>query len=177
VSDERGRYTIDDIPPGDYYLGINIGSAPVKEHPYPVTYYPSTPDIRQATRISIGIGANVQDFDLRVPGRLSVVTVRGRIQTASGTPPPLQDRPQIRIREPGLSGQIETKEIEVDAEGRFRYDLCEGIRYSVSAFSGAPKAKTYSAPVEFTPAGHNDQLILILDKTAEEFGKLQSRDR
>jgi len=64
VSDEAGHYTIDEIPPGDYYLGVNIRSAPVKEHPYPRTFYPNTPDVRRAVKISVGVGEGVQNFDL-----------------------------------------------------------------------------------------------------------------
>ena len=172
VSDEEGHYTIDEIPPGDYYLGVNIKSVPVKEHPYPSIYYPNTPDIRRASRISVGVGAGAQNFDLQVSRRLSLVTMRGRIQNADGAPPSVQDHPEVRIREPGLSGQVETKEIEIDTEGRFQYELCEGIKYSAFAFSGPVRARTYSAPVEFTPTRENDQLVLTIDKTPEEFHKL-----
>ena len=67
VSDESGEYAINGIPPGNYYLGVNIRSTPTKEHPYPRTYYPGTPDLSQATQITIAIGASVLDRDLRVP--------------------------------------------------------------------------------------------------------------
>jgi hypothetical protein len=35
ISDESGHYAIDGIPPGEYYLGVNILSTPTKEQPYP----------------------------------------------------------------------------------------------------------------------------------------------
>jgi len=40
------------------------------------------------------------------------------------------------MKEPGLHGQIEDKELQVDSEGQFRVKLCEGVRYSAFAFSG-----------------------------------------
>jgi len=175
VSNEDGRYTIDNIPPGDYYLGVNIGSAPVKESPYPSTYYPRTTDIRKAMRIGVSVGAGVQGFDMQVPHKLALVTIRGRIQNADGKPPLVEEYPQVRIREPGLSGQIETKEIEIDAEGRFEYVLCEGIKYSAFAFSGPAHAETYSAPIEFTATREHDQLVLTLDRTPDEFYKLTEK--
>jgi hypothetical protein len=173
VSDESGQYAIDGIPPGNYYLGVNIRSTPTKEHPYPSTYYPGTPNLSQATQIDIAIGASVLDRDLRVPRRLSLVMIHGRIQNADGKPPQVQDHPQVRIKEPGLHGQIERETIKIDADGRFQFELCEGIKYSAFAFSGPMRSPTYSVPIEFTPTKESDQLVLILDKTTEEFRKLR----
>ena len=173
VSDESGRYAIDGIPPGNYYLGVNIRSTPTKEHPYPSTYYPGTPSLSEAIQIGIAIGVSVLDRDLRVPRRLPLVMIHGRIQSADGKPPLTGDRAQVRIKEPGLRGQIEEETIKIDAEGRFQFELCEGIRYSAFAFSGPMRSPTYSVPIEFTPTKEDDQLVLILDKTPEEFRKLR----
>jgi len=174
ISDQDGHYEINGIPPGNYYLGVNINSTPTKEHPYPTTYYPNTPDRNLAMRIGV-VGASVQEYDLRVPRRLSLVTVHGKIQTAEGKSPLPQDHPQVRIKEPGLYGQIENETIRIDADGQFQFDLCEGIEYSAFAFSGPIRSAIYSAPVEFTPTKENDRLVLILDKTFEEFRKLRPK--
>ncbi len=80
VSDERGQYEIDGISPGDYYLGINIGSAPTKEYPYPPVDYPNTHDVRQAIPIAFMTGPLVQSFELTAPERLPVIKLRGRIE-------------------------------------------------------------------------------------------------
>ncbi len=173
VSDENGHYTIDGVPPGEYLLGVNIKSSPTKEYPYTPTYYPNTPDVGKAIPIRVADRVSTQDFDLRVPPQLSLVTIKGRVQTKDGKPPPAQDHPQVRIKEPGLRGQIEQEEIKIDVEGRFQFELCEGIPYSAFAFSGPPVPVAYSAPVEFTPTKENDQLVLTLDKTPEEFLKLR----
>lgn len=163
-SNESGHYTIDGIPPGDYYLGINISSTPTKEHPYPKTYYPNTPDLRQAMRISFVIGASVQDFDLRVPTKLALITLHGRIQNIDGKPPLLQDHPQVRIKESDGFGQIEHETIKVDADGRFEFQLCEGVEYSAFAFAGPMRTQKFSARVEFTPTKESNLLVLTLDK-------------
>jgi len=170
VSDEAGHYAIDGIPPGDYYLGINISHTPTKEHPYPPTYYPNTRDIGSSIPVSISISASVRSYDLTAPPKLKVVRVRGRITDASGPP---QNRPQVRIKEPGLYGQIETQEVTVDAEGRFEIELCEGVRYSAFAFSGFPKGANYSEPIEFT-AG-DKELHFVLNKTQQEFNQLSRK--
>jgi hypothetical protein len=133
LTDEQGRYAIDGIPPGDYYLGINIKSTPTKQRAYAATYYPNTPDIAQALQIAFAPGPLTYDLDLRLPGKLRLVTIQGRVLNPDGTPPRGEDYPRIAIQEPGLSGQIEGREIAIDAEGRFEFELCEGVSYSAYA--------------------------------------------
>lgn len=172
VSDDDGSYIVDGIPPGRYYLGINIKSTPTKEHPFPRTYYPNTADVPQATPITIVSGATVQRFDLQISNRLPVIEVLGRVLKSDGTSPDVNEHPQVRIKEPGLSGQIEQQEIVVDAEGRFRFELCEGVTYSAFAFLGPITRAVYSSPIEFTPTPENNRLELVLDKSQEEFDRL-----
>jgi hypothetical protein len=169
VSDEKGLYAIDGIPPGEYYLGINISHTPTKEYPYAPTYYPNTPEKGGAIPVAISTGAAVHSYDLTAPAKLKVVRVRGRITDAAGLPP--QNHPQVRIKEPGLFGQIETQPVAVDSDGRFEIELCEGVRYSAFAFSGLPKDTVYSEPIEFT-AG-DTELQFVLTKTAQDFMQLR----
>lgn len=171
VSNENGFYAIDGIPPGDYYLGINIGHTPTKEYPYAPTYYPNTADLRDAIPVAISIGARVQTYDLTAPAKLKTVVVRGLITDASGLPP--QNRPDVRIKEPGLTGEIETQPLLVDSEGRFEIELCEGVRYSAFAFTGFPKDTVYSEPIEFTAS--DTELHFVLNKTPEEFDQLSRK--
>jgi hypothetical protein len=167
ITDEDGHYTIDGLPPGEYYLGVNIQSTPSKKHPYATTYYPNTPDPRQAVPIGVPVGASVQMFDLRVPRRLPLVTIRGKVQTADGKPPLPEDHPQIYV-------ETQNGNIRPDAGGQFELELCEGINYSAYASSGPVRSRTYSAHVEFTPTKEHE-LVLILDKTEEQFLKLRPR--
>ena len=172
VSGADGSYVIDGIPPGEYYLGINIKSTPTKDHPFPPTYYPNTTDIKQATPLFVGVGATVREFELRVADKLPLVVIEGRVLNAAGQPPSARDRPAVRIKEPGLFGQIETEPVRIDSEGRFRIELCEGVRYSAFASSGPGLKGMYSAPIEFVASKENSKLDLVLDKTWEQFRKL-----
>jgi hypothetical protein len=140
---------IDGIPRGEYYLGVSIGSTPTKYHPYARVYYPDVLDPKEAVTIAIGEGAATHDYDLRVPGKLALIEIQGRILKPDGKPRALDEHPQVRFKEPGLGGQIEQEIIEVDAEGRFRFELCKGIAYSAFAFAGSPRNSIYSAPLEF----------------------------
>jgi hypothetical protein len=81
----------------------------------------------------------------------------------------LKDHPQVRIKESDGFGQIEQEAINVDADRRFEFQLCEGIKYSAFAFAGPTPSQINSTPVRFTPTKEYDQLVLTLDTTAEEF--------
>jgi hypothetical protein len=172
VSDARGHYAIDGIPPGEYYLGVNIKSTPTREHPFAPMYYPGTLNVKEAFPISVVEKPATQYFDLKDPRRLPVITVRGRILAADGHPS--SRHPQIRIAGPGLNDEtIETIGIQIDSDGRFQYELCEGVRYSARAFDGVPtEGPMNSAPVEFVPMRDGPVLLFILNKTDEEFIKL-----
>lgn len=174
ITDDQGRYAIDGIPPGEYFVGINIKSTPTKQHPYASTYYPNTTDVAQALRVGFSLGASVQEIDLRAPEKLPIVTIQGIILNPDGKPPRVEDHPQVRIKEPKLYGQIEEEVIKIDAEGRFQFELCEGVPYSAFAFAGPVRTQIYSAPIEFTPTRENNRLVLILSKTSADFQKARS---
>jgi hypothetical protein len=171
VSDAQGHYAIDGIPPGDYYLGVNIRSVPTREHPFAPMYFPGTVNVKEAFPISIVDKAYTQTLDLRGSRRLQVITVRGRVFTADGHPS--KRYPSIRIKGPGLSGEVERGEIQIDSDGRFQYELCEGVRYSAYAFDGTPtENQMHSAPVEVVPTREAPELLFILDKADKEFAEL-----
>jgi hypothetical protein len=167
----KGHYAITAIPPGEYLLGININSTPTKEYPFPPTYYPNAAVPDEAKTVKFNQSVSVQDIDLRVPYRLALVKLHGRVLNADGHAPSKGDA-QVLIKEPGLNGQISQSPIIIDSEGRFEFELCEGVGYSAFAFSERPPQEMHSAPVEFVATKEGDELILTLDKTSEEFGDL-----
>lgn len=137
---------------------------------YLPTYYPNAHDAKEAIAIAFTVAASVRSYDLAEPEKLRVITVRGRITDAAGLPP--KDQPQIRIKEPGLYGQIEAGELKVDSEGRFEVQLCEWARYSAFAFAGPVRGEIHSAPMEFTARDSGAEMIFVLNKTAKELADL-----
>lgn len=174
-SDDKGHYSIDGIPPGEYLLGVNIGFTPRKELPYSERYYPDTADPRLAMPLKFFVGASIQSFDLRLPDRLPLIKIKGRILKADGTPPRPEDDADVLIQEPRLGWHVSHERIKIDAEGWFEYELCEGIAYSAYAYYGPYGARTYSAPLEFIATKEHDRLLFVLDKTSKEFDALKPK--
>lgn len=136
-------------------------------------------DPRDAVTIVIGESAATYEDDLRVPGKLALIEIQVRILKSDGKPPLPEDHPQVRFEEPGLQGPMEDGAVDVDADGWFQIELCEGVAYSAFAFAGSPKNAVYSAPLEFTANRKNQHLEFILDKSPDELlnssGALQSQ--
>ena len=174
VSNEEGRYEINGVPPGEYFLGTNVKSTPTKSHPYPRVFYPGVSDSKEAIVVTVGQAAATRNYDLRVPGKLALIEIQGRILKADGNPPSPEDRAAVRFKEPGLNGQIEEQEIRIDSDGRFQFELCEGVHYSAFAFAGS-RTRIYSAPLEFLASKENRVLTFLLNKSSDEFSKLEQK--
>jgi hypothetical protein len=65
-TDETGRFDLWPLPPGDYYVGVNINSSPKEDAPFPPTYYPGVANPKAATILHLDEG-EVKDLELRLP--------------------------------------------------------------------------------------------------------------
>lgn len=74
-----------------------------------------------------------------------------------------------------MSSTVDAGPLSVDSDGRFQMLLCEGVHYSAYALAGLPHNATFSAPIEFTANRQNSEIVLVLDKTFEEFFVLHQR--
>ncbi|HET6930841.1 MAG TPA: carboxypeptidase-like regulatory domain-containing protein [Candidatus Acidoferrum sp.] len=64
-TDEKDRFDLWPLPPGDYYVGVNINNSPSAGQPFPPTYYPGVTDQKKASVVSIGLG-EVKELELPV---------------------------------------------------------------------------------------------------------------
>jgi hypothetical protein len=90
ITNDRGEYRAFGIPPGKYRVVVNWSpriegpsATPVKlasgeEQTYRPTWYPGTPDRKQATTVEVTPGADLEGFDIQVV-RSHAVRVRGRV--------------------------------------------------------------------------------------------------
>jgi hypothetical protein len=64
-TDEKDRFDLWPLPPGDYYVGVNINSSPKEDAPFPPTYFPGVTNQKNATVVSVGLG-EVKELELSV---------------------------------------------------------------------------------------------------------------
>jgi hypothetical protein len=87
-TDDRGRYRIFGVAPGDYVLLVvasDLGGAStdlVRDVP---TYYPGTASIAEAQWVTLASGQERAGFDMRLV-RAQTAAIRGRLRTADNRP-------------------------------------------------------------------------------------------
>jgi hypothetical protein len=144
ATDSAGRFQLDDVPPGRYYIVAGRLETP--------TFYPGVRDMGSAKLIQVAAKATVRDIDFVISGTsvvsttvsLPIVRVNGRVVlknnsrasmppnitlqifpaagTAVGVPPGtllsagIAAAPSVRVPQTNMT-------IPVDPEGRFKADL------------------------------------------------------
>ena len=94
-TDDTGTYRMFGLAPGDYYVnaqgGFGVGNVVVStagsntEDSYAPTYYPGTPNVADAQRLSIKVGQVLMGVNFAVtPSRLA--SIRGRVLNSRGEP-------------------------------------------------------------------------------------------
>ena len=157
ISDETGKYSIEGIPPGEYFVILAKGKIPSKDHPYRRTYFPDTTDIRQATPVLVGAGTFHRQIDLRLPVPLKTVPVKVKIRNAE------EQGQVLHITQAGS-----LRDLRADLKDLVTFELCEGVTY----IAYAAGQERYSKPVQFTPGSEGLELTLVIDTSSEEFNKL-----
>jgi hypothetical protein len=66
LTDENNRFDLWPLPPGDYYVGVNISSSPKAEAPFPPTYYPGVTSQQAAKVVRVKEG-EIAELELTLP--------------------------------------------------------------------------------------------------------------
>jgi hypothetical protein len=157
AADRHGRYEIVGLSPGEYVVGVNLGSNfPTAKAPFPATYYPGTHSLDEAKRFVIQGPAHFSDVDISVPVAGEVVNLK--IQATFEDGRPAQDQP-IGLSDTGygIRGGRDT-----DAQGMASLPVVRGTRYVVMAYRGTTGG--CAAPVTVGPENYPDVVHLVYSK-------------
>ena len=120
-TDEDGRFVVDELPAGDYLVGINPdGTIGDQDSPYAATWYPGTNDPAKAVRITLRRG-EVRAIDFQLPPKLEKRAVTGVVRWPDGRPAP---GASVFLR--GQAPGSWSERTETDEAGRFRIEGFEG---------------------------------------------------
>jgi hypothetical protein len=138
TTDDRGRFRIENLQPGSYYVIALAGvfADPDATGGFAPTFYPGTPQAGSAARVPVGPGQEVTgvDFPL-VP--VPTVSVSGRFVDGQGQPVPRADYAFMAHDSTGASGVALVRGV-ADADGRFALLSVPSGRYTIQAF-GRPE--------------------------------------
>jgi hypothetical protein len=128
ISDDLGRFSFRELPPGPYRVGVNLMLGPRPDSPYPVAY--ALDPAGQPAVIELGLGALHQLRPI-VISRLESTKAAGQVVWADGRPaagcrvsawPLVQPRPALGY------GVFDT-----GPDGRFQLEVFKGLRYQFRA--------------------------------------------
>lgn len=158
-TNDRGEYRVFHVRPGKYRIAAFGGTTldqvrretagtggPVKvagtiDEAYTTTYYPGTPDSRQATIVDVGAGSDLQGFDVQLV-RYRAVHVRGRLVEPAGVRAELFVNVMLQPR-----GSLSGSRIALvrDPTGKFEIDGVLPGKYVLMASAGLNSQEEVSA--------------------------------
>ncbi|RPH60987.1 MAG: hypothetical protein EHM89_07990, partial [Acidobacteria bacterium] len=106
-TDDLGQFRVYGLPPGEYYvsagmvLGMNQSISGISTG-YATTYYPGTPSLSEAQRITIGVGQETSNIVFSLsPARTAKIT--GRVLSSEGKP---VSGVFLMVRQESLDGMV-----------------------------------------------------------------------
>jgi hypothetical protein len=131
-TNDLGQVRISGLPPGEYYVGVSSGGstslgAAGDDRIYTPTFFPGTADFRQAQRVAVAPGTEV-DVAFSVIA-VRPTTIKGAVHRADGSaiavapsttvPTPGERRYSLTLRSTAIVGTQTNRAIRTDVNGRF----------------------------------------------------------
>lgn len=150
TTDAEGKYQLDKLPGGDYYLGINLARTPPEANPYTRWFVPGTASPSAAAIVHLPERPGVYTFDITLPPKQNVRLVRGVVVRPDGKPVP---GIQLSLEDPRWPWQaFSVVTATTDARGRFELKCLDGTAYRLHTTgpeSGEPAViKPGAGPLE-----------------------------
>ena len=144
-TNDAGYFEFYGIPPGRYYLGLNLDFKPNKDFPYPKTYFPNASDITKATIIVLQTAEKRDGLSLYLPMEVPEIELKGKVVDTKGKPikgaiveryglyygtlKESDDYGMRYIKQPVFEGRIVT-----DSKGEFVLKLLKGNKYRINSY-------------------------------------------
>ncbi|MDX2041520.1 MAG: carboxypeptidase regulatory-like domain-containing protein [Acidobacteriota bacterium] len=152
ITDDRGVYRIYGIPAGNYAISAGGESGYFGGNKYSQTFYPDTPDEKQAKTIPVKSGEEVTGINLRLGAKRKTYEAAGRIiESDSGKPVPNIRVSCQKIYEEGSEDhEGGYGEGQADQQGNFRLTGLNRGKYSCRVRAGWMEATDfYAEPTTF----------------------------
>jgi len=144
------RFDLWPLPPGDYYVGVNINSSPSAERPFPPTYYPGVTSQHEASIVHVNEG-EVKELELALP---QLATARKVHFTATG----LDGKPLRKIyvqledlRHPGDASSYVN--VDLNARGEGTMTIYAGYSYHLHGSHWVRYGEDWCTKPVVVPAG------------------------
>jgi hypothetical protein len=129
-TDENGRFDLWPLPPGDYYVGVNINSSPKEDSPFPPTYYPGVTSRKAASIVHLDEG-QLKNLELPLPEIAKPRTVHFIAIGLDGKPMKKIYIQREDLRHPGDAASYVN--VDLDTKGAGSLTVYAGYSYHLHA--------------------------------------------
>ncbi len=161
-TDVSGKFRFEELPSGNFQVGVNLFEAPDPMTPYGATKW--SENGRSSIHLTPGEYRRITPF--RLPPPSVVRKIDAEVRWPDG-------RPAQGVTVWGDVGDRAAASGETDANGLTRIDLLQGISYSIEAKiwvgSGGQREVARSGVTELTPGSDSIRLKLVLSKRTKEY--------
>jgi len=131
-TDKEGRYKIDWIPPGDYYVGVGLVGANSNLCPYPRIFMPNFRDAKEATVVSLKEGQKIEDQNISLPSFPSDLEFEVEVVWPNGSP---VEAAVVMLHGDSPVAQVEVQRDSNGKPGYFRVKAFKACAYWINAFT------------------------------------------
>jgi hypothetical protein len=162
-TDDAGKFLFRSIPAGKYYLGIRLSGMADTQFSYPRTFYPGTLTLDQAEIIAIEEGQILENYDFKLPKKLSMRTISGIVVYPDGTP---AANAYFSVNETEYFYSFSYQGVgESKSDGTFSFELVDGIRYLIKPVVSATDTQSrqrHAEPIEIPAYGDVINLKFVI---------------
>jgi protocatechuate 3,4-dioxygenase beta subunit len=130
-TDAFGTFEFADVSPGRYVVGVGLlWRSTNSSGCYPRTFYPGTPNARDAAVVEIGPGTHHELQPLELPA-LETHQLTGSVVDQDGRS---VEGASVRLTAGEFPRSQLANTVETDSQGGFRFAVCDGLTYVVNAY-------------------------------------------
>lgn len=160
---EDDRFDLWPLPPGDYFVGVNIAGSPKEDSPFPPTYYPGVTRKEAAGIVHLEEG-EVKELELHLPELAKPRQVSFVAIGVDGKPMSKIYIQREDLRHPGDAASYVN--VDLDAKGAGTMTVYSGFSYHLHASQSLRTGKYWCAPPVLIPAGTKPvQVRFVMNQT------------
>jgi hypothetical protein len=131
-TDKDGRYKIDRLPPGDYYLGVGLVGANSNLCPYPRIFMPDFGDAKKPKVVSLEEGQKIEDQNISLPSFTPDFEFEVEVVWPDGSP---VEAAVVLLHGDGPIAQVDAQKDPNGKQGHFLVKAFKACGYWVTTFT------------------------------------------
>jgi hypothetical protein len=171
--DKDGRFDIWPLPPGEYFVGVNITSSPSADEPFPPTYYPGV-TLKNAAQVVHLSQGQVKDLELVIPQIAEPRQIRFTALGPNGKP---MRKVYIQLEDLRIPGDAASYvNVELDDKGRGELTVYSGYSYHLHASHFISNREDWCAKPVLIPAGSKPLTVKFVMESKSDGCSIREMD-